>query len=185
LAVSDVAAFVHRETVPGRHLQRATARELALPAIRAWGGFPAFEEGWSTYALGVAEEVGLYDGDPLADLGRLHSQLREAALAVVDTGIHALGWSFDRAVDYYIDTTGDAEGSARIAVKGCVSSPGRATAGIVGSSRLRALRDAAFRASGSAFDLAAFHDLVLGRGLLPLSVVEREVRKDLKLPERG
>lgn len=185
LAVSDVAAFVHRETVPGRHLQRATARELSLPVLRAWGGFPAFEEGWATYALGVASEVGLYDGDPLADLGRLRSQLREAALAVVDTGIHALGWSFDRAVDYYIDTTGDAEGSARIAVKGCVSSPGRATAGIVGSSRLRALRDAALRASGASFNLAAFHDLVLGRGLLPLSVVEREVRKDLKLPERG
>ncbi|MDD5264191.1 MAG: DUF885 domain-containing protein [Candidatus Bipolaricaulis sp.] len=184
-AVSDVAAFVHRETVPGRHLQRATARELALPAIRAWGGFPAFEEGWSAYALGVAGDVGLYDGDPLANLGRLHSQLREAALAVVDTGVHALGWSFDRAVNYYVDATGDEEGSARMAVKGCVSSPGRATAGVVGSSRLRALRDAARRASGASFDLAAFHDLVLGRGLLPLSIVEREVRKDLRISDSG
>lgn len=183
--VSDIAAFVHRETVPGRHLQRATARELPLPAIRAWGGFPAFEEGWAAYALDVAAEAGLYDGDPLADLGRLRSQLREAALSVVDTGIHALGWSFERALDYYVDATSDEEGSARIAVKACISSPGRATASVVGSVRLRALRDAALRASGESFDLAAFHDLVLGRGLLPLSVVEREVRKNLNLPDRG
>ncbi len=179
----DIAAFVHRETVPGRHLQRATAYELPLPAIRTWGGFPAFEEGWAAYALDAAAEAGLYDGDPLADLGRLRSQLRGAALAVVDTGIHGLGWSFESALDYYADATGDEEGSARTAVKACISSPGRATAGFVGSVRLRALRDAALRATEESFDLAAFHDLVLGRGLLPLSVVEREVRKDLGLSD--
>lgn len=174
---SEVAAFVHREVVPGRHVQWATARDLALPAVRASGGFPAFEEGWAFYALDVAAEAGLYDGDPVANLGRLRSQVRDAARAVVDTGVHRFGWSFDRAVDYYAAATGDEESVSQAAVKACISSPGRATAALVGGTRLRALRDMVERAAGVAFDPVAFHGLLTGRGFLPLPVIERLVEE--------
>ena len=182
-ASAAVDALVHREIIPGRHLQTATAREVTRVAIRAWGSFPAFQEGWSNYALDVAARAGLYDGDPLSELERLRSQVSDAALAVVDTGIHAFGWDLDRAAAYFGQATGSPESVARSAVKSCISSPGRATAPFVGGTRLRILRDAALRAGATS--LAAFDDLVLGRGLLPLSIVERDVRKDLGIGERG
>lgn len=185
LTSSDIATLVYREVVPGRHLQMAAARELPLPAIRAWGDFPALQEGWAAYALDVAAEVGLYDSDPLANLERLRSQLRDAASAVVDTGVHAFGWSFDRAFDYYVAATGDEERGAHMVVKGCIGSPGRATAALVGVIRLRALRDSVERARGVAFDPVAFYDALLGHGLLPLSLVEWEVRQALEISDHG
>jgi uncharacterized protein (DUF885 family) len=153
--------------------------------VRASGGFPAFEEGWASYALDVAAEAGLYDGDPLANLGRLRSQLRDAARAVVDTGVHRFGWSFGRAVDYYAAATGDEESVSQAAVKACISSPGRATAALVGRTRLRALRDVVQRAAGAAFDPAAFHGLLTGRGFLPLPVIERLVEETLTDSPQG
>ncbi|MGD9675902.1 MAG: DUF885 family protein [Candidatus Bipolaricaulia bacterium] len=180
-----VAAFVHREIVPGRHVQVATAREFGAAAVRAWGGFPALEEGWPGYALGVAAEAGLYDGDPLANLERLKDRARSAALAVVDTGIHALGWDYDRAVDYYAAATQDGEDASQVAVKGCIGSPGRATASLIGERRLQALRDSVQQALGEAFRPSTFHAAVLGRGLLPLSIIERDVGEALTGSGRG
>jgi uncharacterized protein (DUF885 family) len=168
----------YHEAIPGHHMQISIQQELAdLPFFRtALAGFNAYAEGWALYSEQMADEMGLYDADPLGRIGYLQSALFRAARLVVDTGIHHKRWSRDQAVDYMVETTGDQRSSIITEVERYAVWPGQATAYMVGRQSILRLRAQARTELGAAFDLKAFHDLVLGQGSVPLTTLERETR---------
>jgi len=170
---AEVLAF--HEAIPGHHLQIAIAQELpALPAFRRHGGFTAFVEGWGLYSERLAQEMGLYSGD-LDLLGMLSFDAWRAGRLVVDTGIHALGWSRQQAIDYLAENTPLAPNNIDNEVDRYVSWPGQALAYKVGQLEILALRAEAEAAKGEDFDVRAFHDLVLGAGAIPLPTLRARV----------
>jgi uncharacterized protein (DUF885 family) len=166
--------LIYHESEPGHHFQIALARELpALPLIRkTGGGFPANSEGWALYAEQLADEMGLYDDDVLGRIGMLQSALFRAARCVVDTGLHAKGWSREQAIDYMVETTGDNRSSMTTEVERYCTWPGQATSYKVGQTRWLKLRAEAQRRLGSRYDIRDFHDVGLKAGTMPLSVLE-------------
>jgi uncharacterized protein (DUF885 family) len=162
--------LVHHETVPGHHFQ--VALELENPdtprfrQVRALGGIPAFGEGWGLYAEQLAAENGWYDGDLEGLLGQLDAALFRARRLVVDTGLHAKGWTRQQAIDYGIEAS---------EVERYVVNPGQACAYMLGQLKLVELRDRTRTALGAKFDAKAFHNLILTNGTLPLTLVERVV----------
>ena len=174
--------LVYHESEPGHHFQLAQVLELpSLPLIRkAGGGFSANTEGWALYAEQLCDEMGMYANDPLGRLGMLQSALFRAARCVVDTGIHAKGWSRERAIDYMVQTTGDARSAMTTEVERYCTWPGQATSYKVGQTRWLALRADARRRLGGKFDIRDFHDVGLTAAPMPLSVLERVVDDWLK-----
>ena len=162
------ATVAFHEAVPGHHVQLTFARELDLPLLRKDVVFTGFAEGWALYAERLMGELGAYDDDPWGNLGRLKFELVRAVRLVADTGIHHLGWSFDEAADYIAETTGDSRGTADYRALRYTVIPGQATAYMIGLLEILDLRETAREALGEAFDLARFHDVVLGSGNLPL-----------------
>ncbi|MEE7560594.1 DUF885 domain-containing protein, partial [Xanthomonas sp. Kuri4-2] len=162
--------LTYHETVPGHHFQIALSVEnAALPKFRqtrALGGISAFSEGWALYAERLAAENGWYDGDPEGRLGQLDAELFRARRLVVDTGLHAMKWTRQQAIDYGIE---------RSEVDRYVVYPGQATSYMVGQRELLRLRDKARAALGARFDPRRFHDRVLLTGVVPLPLLEREV----------
>jgi uncharacterized protein (DUF885 family) len=170
---AEVLAF--HEAIPGHHLQIAIAQELpALPAFRRHGGFTAFVEGWGLYSERLSQEMGLYSGDTDL-LGMLSFDAWRAGRLVVDTGIHALGWSRQQAIDYLAANTPLAPNNIDNEVDRYVSWPGQALAYKVGQLEIRKLRAEAEAAKGEQFDVKAFHDVVLGGGALPLPTLRSRV----------
>ncbi len=168
------AVFLH-EGVPGHHLQIARAQELrALPAFRRNGGFTAFSEGWALYAESLGEDVGLYR-DPYARFGYLSSEMFRACRLVVDTGIHAFGWSRERAIRYLVDNAGIADGFATAEVDRYYVVPGQALSYKVGELTIKALRAKAKAALGERFDIRRFHNALIDDGSLPLTVLEQRI----------
>ena len=165
----SLATINYHEVVPGHHLQIAIAQELDLPMVRRFSQFNAYTEGWGLYAERLAGEQGLYEDDPLGNVGRLQLELLRAARLVVDTGIHAERWTWEEAHDY-MDQVIPGWGWE---VERYMSLPGQATSYMVGMNQILALRDEIVR-DGEA-DLAEFHDLILGSGSLPLSVMTEHV----------
>ena len=159
------------EAVPGHHFQIALAQELDLPAFQRFTHYNGFVEGWALYAERLAAEMGLYVGDPFGDIGRLELELLRAVRLVVDTGIHDLGWSADEARAYFSDTLPRWSHE----VERYTVMPGQATGYMVGQQRILELRDEALAALGDEFDIAAFHEIVIGGGSLPLDVLEERV----------
>jgi uncharacterized protein (DUF885 family) len=179
---SESLAF--HEGVPGHHVQIALAQEMSgVPEFRKHLGVTAFVEGWGLYAERLADELGLYSS-PLARMGRLSFEAWRAGRLVVDTGIHALGWSRADAVRFLTENTAIAANNIENEVDRYIGWPGQALAYKLGELEIRRLRADAQRRMGGAFDLRRFHDIVLGSGAVSLPVlggeVDRWVRSTVK-----
>ena len=171
----QLEVVAYHEGNPGHHMQISIAQELqGLPTFRTQTGITAYNEGWGLYAEKLAKEMGAYK-DPYSEFGRLSSELWRAIRLVVDTGVHAKGWTEQRAVDYFMANSPSAEGAIRSEIKRYIVWPGQATAYKVGMQKILQLRGKAEKALGAKFDIRGFHDTVLGGGALPLTLLERRV----------
>jgi uncharacterized protein (DUF885 family) len=167
--------LTYHEGVPGHHFQIAMAMEqTGAPFFRRVVPFTAYSEGWALYAEQVAAENGFQD-DPYDRLGYLTAQLFRAVRLVVDTGIHDQRWTRERAIEYMLANTGIPESDVVAEIERYIVMPGQATAYMVGRLKILEIRDEARRRLGERFDLAEFHDVVLGGGAMPLTVLERHV----------
>ena len=176
----------YHEGIPGHHFQIATARELkGLPFIRQQPIYTAYAEGWALYAERLAAEIGLYQDDPFGDLGRLQAEMFRAVRLVVDTGLHAKGWTREQAIEYMVSTTGMGESEVTSEVERYMALPGQALAYKVGQLKILELRDEARAALGPKFDLKDFHTVVLENGAVPLTVLERLVDEWIEARQAG
>jgi len=166
--------FLH-EGVPGHHLQIARAQELHdLPEFRREAFFAAYLEGWALYAESLGEDVGMYR-DPYSKFGYLSSEMFRASRLVVDTGLHAFGWTRERAIAYLVDNAGIAEGFATAEVDRYYVWPGQALSYKVGELTIKALRAKAKAALLDRFDIRRFHNALIDDGALPLAVLEQRI----------
>ncbi|WP_018544606.1 DUF885 domain-containing protein [Streptomyces sp. LaPpAH-108] len=169
---SVAEALTFHEAVPGHHLQVTVAQELAkLPQLRRLVLINSYSEGWGLYAERLADEMGLYSDD-IARLGMLAMDSTRAARLVVDTGLHAFGWSRQRVVDYLRSNTVMSEVEIQSETDRYIEMPGQALSYMVGRLEIQRLRTRAEKKLGAAFDVRAFHDLVLGGGALPMAVLD-------------
>ncbi|MGO8828180.1 MAG: DUF885 domain-containing protein [Steroidobacteraceae bacterium] len=172
---ATAAALFLQQAVPGHQYQLAIQQERSdLPAFRRFGGDPAFVEGWSLYAASLGEEMGLY-GDPDSKIAGLMVELGCAAGLVIDTGLHAQGWTREQAIDYLQTQLSIEEAAARTAVDRDLSLPGEALACGLGGRRIRGLRARAEQTLGTRFDVRAFHAELLDEGAMPLNILESRV----------
>jgi uncharacterized protein (DUF885 family) len=168
--------LAYHEGVPGHHLQISTALGLkGLPLIREQTLYTAYAEGWALYAEEFAAEIGMYRNDPYGNLGRLQQELMRATRLVVDTGLHANGWSREQAIDYMVSTTGVAQGDVVSEVERYMALPGQACAYKVGELKILELREKSRAALGDRFDVKQFHAVVLENGGVPLTLLEQLV----------
>ncbi len=180
----EIPALSVHEAVPGHHHQIALQQELDLHPLRKNGAFfTAFVEGWGLYSERLGIEMGLYD-TPAKDMGRLSYEMWRATRLVVDTGIHAKGWSKARAIAYMTDNTALSAGNIEAEVNRYIAWPGQALAYKIGELKIRELRTLAEGELGNRFDLRRFHDTVLGQGAVPLDVLDAQV-KDWIAAEKG
>jgi uncharacterized protein (DUF885 family) len=168
--------LTYHEAIPGHHFQLAIQQEQdELPFFRRLIPMPAYSEGWGLYAERLAWEMGLLE-DPYDNIGRLQSELFRAVRLVVDTGIHAMRWSREEAIDYMLRNTGMAESDVVSEVERYFIIPGQATAYKVGMIKLLELRAMAETELGEQFDIREFHDVILTNGSMPLDLLEKLVR---------
>jgi uncharacterized protein (DUF885 family) len=166
----------YHEGIPGHHFQISVAQNLKdVPLIRQQTLYSSYAEGWALYAERLAAEIGMYKDDPWGDLGRLQAELFRAVRLVVDTGIHAKGWSREQAIDYMVRTAGLHEGEVVSEVERYMALPGQACAYKVGQLKILELRDKARAALGDKFSLKDFHAVVLENGAVPLTLLEKLV----------
>ncbi|MDP3853226.1 DUF885 family protein [Phenylobacterium sp.] len=172
----SLPSLTYHESVPGHLFQGAVLLEApGAPLLLKTMGFTAYGEGWGLYAEQLGDELGLYDAYPAGKIGYLQSFLYRAARIVLDTGMHSQGWSREKAVAYMIDTVGLPVGAAENEIDRYVVWPGQACGYKIGHTEIDRLRTKARTALGAKFDIAAFHDLVLLGGAMPLAVLERVV----------
>ena len=165
------------ETYPGHHLQVAVALEReGLHDVSRLFFLSGFGEGWALYSERLADEMALFSGD-VDRLGLLSNEALRAARLVVDSGMHALGWSRDRAVEYLLAHTTETAARANAEIDRYIAVPGQATAYMIGNLEIRRLRELAETRLGDRFDLRAFHDLVLEDGAVPLWVLAEKVER--------
>ncbi|RIV83391.1 DUF885 domain-containing protein [Aurantiacibacter zhengii] len=171
----ELPALGVHEAVPGHHHQISLQQELDIHPLRANGTFfTVFVEGWGLYSERLGIEMGLYD-TPAKQMGRLSYEMWRANRLVVDTGLHALGWTRQQAVDFMLENTALSEGNINAEVNRYITWPGQALAYKLGELKIRELRARAEEALGEDFDLRAFHDTVLENGSVPLDVLEAHV----------
>ncbi|NNM77469.1 DUF885 domain-containing protein [Sphingomonas sp. ID1715] len=163
------------EGVPGHVMQGdIQVRQSVGPKFRQSARYVAFGEGWALYAEALCKEMGAYP-DVASDFMRLEAELFRAARLVVDTGIHAKGWTEDQAVDYMVNTGRASPDQGRSEVRRYITLPGQATGYKIGMLKIMEMRRKAERELGPKFDIKGFHDLLIGSGSLPLSIMERQV----------
>jgi uncharacterized protein (DUF885 family) len=174
----DDEAVAYHEGVPGHHMQLSVQQQLqGLPKFRLHGlGFNAYTEGWALYAEQLGKEVGFYQ-DPVSDYGRLSSELFRAVRLVVDTGIHAKGWSRDQVVEFMRKSGAVDEPTIQTETDRYISWPAQALSYKLGQLKFRELRERAEKELGPKFDIRKFHDEMLDGGTLPLDMLEERTNK--------
>lgn len=173
---SELEVIAYHEGLPGHHMQLAIAQELTtVPTFRRQAGFTAYSEGWGLYSEWLAREMPGTYLDPYSRFGRLGSEIWRAIRLVVDTGLHAKGWSEEQAVQYFLANSATTEAQARSEIRRYMVLPGQATSYKIGMIKIQELRRKAETALGARFDIRAFHDTVLGGGALPLTILEKRV----------
>jgi uncharacterized protein (DUF885 family) len=173
----EYEALSFHEAVPGHHLQLALQQEMeSVPEFRRYSQVDAFIEGWALYAERLGLEVGFYT-DPYRNFGRLIYEMWRACRLVVDTGMHAMGWTRQQAVDYMAENTALSLLNIENEVDRYIAWPGQALAYKMGEITIRKLRAAAEHALGSRFDVREFHRVLLENGAVPLDLMEKKIRQ--------
>jgi uncharacterized protein (DUF885 family) len=171
----EMESVAYHEGIPGHHMQISIQQELTgVPTFRTQWRNTAYVEGWALYSERLAKEMGGFE-DPYSDFGRLGAEIWRAIRLVVDTGLHAKGWTEQQAVDYFLANGPTSEGQVRAEIRRYLVMPGQATSYKIGMMKILELRERARAALGDRFDIRAFHDTVLGGGALPLPILERRV----------
>jgi uncharacterized protein (DUF885 family) len=172
----SLKSLTYHEANPGHHWQIALNLEQdEFPFLRRISPYNAYAEGWALYAERVAAELGVYEEDPFGDLGRLQGELFRAVRLVVDTGMHHKRWTREQAIEYMSTITGNAESDVIAEIERYMAWPGQALGYKMGMLKILELRAKAEAALGDKFDLAAFHDLLLLGGAMPMTSLEEEV----------
>ncbi|WBH16606.1 DUF885 domain-containing protein [Sphingomonas radiodurans] len=172
----SLPTLAYHEGAPGHLFEGALSlQNAALPIYRQTASATAYGEGWGLYAEQVADELGMYEDDPLGKIGYLGSYAFRASRLVVDTGMHHLGWSREKAIDFLSSNSSESPSAARTEVDRYIVYPGQACAYKMGQIAISRLRAEAEKQPG--FDIKRFHTLVLDTGRVPLTVLERRVRE--------
>ncbi|WP_339769699.1 DUF885 domain-containing protein [uncultured Paraglaciecola sp.] len=179
----NLEALSLHEAVPGHHLQNAIAMELDVPEFRRTLSHSAFTEGWGLYSERLGKEAGFYQ-DPYSDFGRLGYEMWRAVRLVVDTGIHAFGWSRQQAIDYLGSRTALTQKSTADQIDRYISWPGQALSYKIGELKIRELRGQAERSLKENFDIRQFHDVIIGQGSLPMAVLEDSVNQWIETQQK-
>ncbi len=176
------------EAAPGHHFQIAIQQEVeGLPLFRKFNGYTVFSEGWALYAESLGKELGMFT-DPYMWYGRLNDEQLRAMRLVVDTGLHAKGWSREKAIAYMLENSSMAESDAVAEVERYISIPGQALAYKVGERHIRHLRNQATEALGDDFDIKAFHSNILTDGAMPMPILSEKMSMwidDVKSKSQG
>jgi uncharacterized protein (DUF885 family) len=169
--------FMH-EGVPGHHLHAALLKEIPLPDFRKFNtenlDTAAYTEGWALYCESLGTEFGFYR-QPEFYFGYLNYEMLRAVRLVVDTGMHAKGWSRERAIAYAVDNLGYTENAAKNQIERYMAMPAQALAYKIGALKILELRERAKQSLGARFSYAKFHDVIVGAGTLPLPIMESRV----------
>lgn len=172
---TDMETTAYHEGNPGHHMQISIAQELQdIPRFRTQAGFSVYSEGWALYSENLAKQMGQFK-NPYMDFGRLTAEMWRAIRLVVDTGLHAKGWTQQQAEDFFLENSAVPESAVRSEVRRYLTLPGQATSYKVGMLKIGELRDEAQQALGDQFDIREFHDTVLGGGAMPMPMLEKRV----------
>jgi uncharacterized protein (DUF885 family) len=173
----ELEVIAYHEGLPGHHMQIAISLELEnIPTFRKQSYLNAYGEGWALYSEWLAKEMpGTYQ-DSLSEFGRLGSEMWRAIRLVLDTGLHAKGWSEEKAIAYFKENSAITGEQARSEVRRYLTIPGQATGYKIGMIKIQELRALAEQKLGDNFDIRAFHDVILGGGALPMVMLERKVK---------
>jgi len=170
----QLPTLTYHEAVPGHHHQIALAQERTdVPLLMKVLGFSAYSEGWALYAEQLADEIGMYENDPVGQIGYLQSLMFRATRLVVDSGMHAKRWSREEAIRFMVDALGDAESAVTTEIERYCVWPGQACSYKLGHTKWVELRANAQAALGDRFDIRAFHDAGMNTGGVPLTVLEQ------------
>lgn len=172
---TDMETVAYHEGSPGHHMQISIAQELTdVPVFRTQASFSVYSEGWALYAEKLAKEMGQFK-DPYRDFGRLTAEMWRAIRLVVDTGLHAKGWTQEQAEQFFFDNSAIPETAVRSEVRRYITTPGQATSYKIGMLKIEELRRQAETTLGDQFDIRGFHDVVLGGGALPMPLLEARI----------
>jgi uncharacterized protein (DUF885 family) len=173
------------EAAPGHHFQLTIAQELkGIPRYRRYAGGSVYWEGWALYCESIGKELGVFT-DPYQYYGRLNDEMLRAMRLVVDTGMHAMGWTREQAIAYMLDNSSISEPEVVAEVERYIAWPGQATSYKVGQLRIRAMRDRAEKALGARFNVKEFHSQMLLDGALPMDVLDAKIDRWIAAQQKG